>query len=117
MVDKEYGLFLLEKAKSSEYGALLVHKTENLIEDYYEFKFIYNTKEEQLEHKALMEDSFYECYRCGTEILYRDYDKVSNPDSTFTKYDVRIPTSVFGTKVKGLLHEARLLYGYYNKIE
>ena len=113
MVEKEYGLFLLDKAKSSEYGALLIKKTENLIEDYFEFKFIYNSEEEQLRHKALMEESFYKCYSCGKETLYKDFDNEINPNSTFFKHNVKVPTSIFGINVKGLLHEARIKYGYY----
>lgn len=115
MVEKIYGLFLLEKAKEEEYGALLISKTEVLTDDYIMFKFIYNTKEEQLKHKELMEDSFYECLECRKETLYRDFERVSNPDSTFFKHDVNVPTSVFKHDKIGLLHEARLKHGYYNK--
>lgn len=115
MVDKSYGLFLLEKAKESEYGALLIKKTENIIEDFVEFKFIYNTEEEQMRHKEIMEESFYKCYQCGVETLYRNYDKEMDSDKGYFQNNVRVPTSIFGISKKGLLYEAKGFLGYCDR--
>lgn len=113
MVDKLYGLHLLEKAKEGQHGELLIRELKVLTDDYRELKYIYNTEEEQLQHKEIMEKTGHKCYQCGFSTLYRDPNKKTE-DTGFFRSDVKVPTSIFGIEEDGLLHEARLLHGYYD---
>ena len=112
IVEKDYGLFLLKKAKEQEHGALLIKRLGEYYRDYEELSFIYNTEEEQLKHKEFMESTNYECYQCGSSVLYEDRDRKCDNTGLF-QYGVRVPKSVFGIRYKGMLEEAKVKFGYY----
>lgn len=99
MISKEIGYQLLKMLEKE--GLFKTKEFDWLYEDYREEEYVYKDEETMLAHRKQMEEVGYKTYNCGMKAWFSG-DEITNPNSTFWKYEVDIPTATYGIRIDGL---------------